>query len=408
MKQVILTFLCWLISSTFVLAQNDITKEEFETYSANQQKLVSDAFAKKDYQQIEKLLLDFIGTYDKLLPEAKELYKQIQSGNYYNMACLYSLKKDKKQAVNYFGKAVNAGYTNYLHAQKDTDLDFIRNDEKFRTLMEGLREKGDYFHILKKAGEYNTAEKRDLPNFIYQSPNDEELIRVRKHFNLDSIAEQGDEISRIKNLLKWAHNVVRHDGSSINPEPRNSINIVEVCRKENRGVNCRMLAILLNECYLTMGFKSRFVTCLSKSFEDGECHVINTVYSNTLGKWLWMDPTFNAYLTDENGLLLSIAEVREKLIKGETIVLNADANWNNQNPQTKEAYLDAYMSKNLYWFDCPLISEYNFESPDSNKPPYKYVRLYPVGYERKEDNKRNEKIITYITNNPDYFWQKPE
>lgn len=58
------------------------------------------------------------------------------------------------------------------------------------------------------------------------------------------------------------------------------------------------MAQMLNECYLAMGFKSRFITCMPKVMIN-DCHVINAVYSNTLNKWLWMDPTFNAYVTDE-------------------------------------------------------------------------------------------------------------
>ena len=31
-------------------------------------------------------------------------------------------------------------------------------------------------------------------------------------------------------------------------------------------------------------------------------------------KWLWIDPTFDAYVMNEKGELLSIEEVRERLI----------------------------------------------------------------------------------------------
>ena len=49
-----------------------------------------------------------------------------------------------------------------------------------------------------------------------------------------------------------------------------------------------------------------------------------------------MDPTFNAYVKDEHGNLLSIAEVRERLITDQPLYLNEDANWNNKSKQTKE------------------------------------------------------------------------
>ena len=68
------------------------------------------------------------------------------------------------------------------------------------------------------------------------NPNDSNLVQLRKHFNLDSIAgKSGDEISKIKNLLYWIYNIVPHDGNSRNPEERNTIAMVELCKKENRA-----------------------------------------------------------------------------------------------------------------------------------------------------------------------------
>ena len=141
---------------------------------------------------------------------------------------------------------------------------------------------------------------------------------MRRYFNLDSIAGGGDEISQIKNLMYWLHDAIRHDGGSGRPDcARNSIAMYELCKREGRGLNCRFLAQVLNEMYLAMGFPSRFVTCQSKAYDtDTDCHVINMVWSRQLGKWIWMDASFAAYVTDENGLLLHLGEVRERLIKG--------------------------------------------------------------------------------------------
>ena len=53
------------------------------------------------------------------------------------------------------------------------------------------------------------------------------MVRVQI-FNLDS-AGSGDELSKIRNLMHWVHNAVRHDGSSSNPTSRNAIDLIEVC-----------------------------------------------------------------------------------------------------------------------------------------------------------------------------------
>lgn len=268
--------------------------------------------------------------------------------------------------------------------------------------------------MLKKAEKYNYSDNRFIPKFTYESQNNPNLVRIRKDLNLDSIAGTGSELSQVFNLMHWIHNLIKHDGNSNNPTLRNAIDLINICKVENRGINCRMLAIILNECYLSMGIKSRYITCMPRETEFNDCHVINMVYSKDLNKWIWIDPTFDAYVMDEKGNLLGIQEVRERLIKDQPLVLNADANWNRTNLQDKEHYLDYYMAKNLYRLKTPLVSEYNTETWEKEKE-VTYVELLPLdGIEqspqKKEEtnDKTGTKFINYKTNNPDIFWKIPE
>ena len=82
------------------------------------------------------------------------------------------------------------------------------------------------------------------------------------------------------------------------------------------------------------------------------------------------------------------------------MVLNEDANWNNKEKQTKEEYLENYMAKNLYWFSCPLQSQFNPESR-FRKTETAFVALLPTGFVKPKGKEE------YITHDPDYFWQKP-
>jgi hypothetical protein len=162
-----------------------------------------------------------------------------------------------------------------------------------------------------------------------------------------------------------------------------------------------------------MGYKSRFVTCLPKDSlgTDNDCHVINMVYSNVLQKWLWIDPTFDAYVMNEKGELLSIEEVRNRIILNEPLIINPDANWNHSVSQTKASYLDYYMAKNLYWLQCPLNSEYDLETIKPGKEII-YLDLLPLDYFRQSPDKtvdtyNGTKLIFYKTTNSTIFWQKP-
>jgi hypothetical protein len=53
----------------------------------------------------------------------------------YNLACVYSLKKDKGKALECLQKAIDKGYNNISHIKKDNDLDFIRNEKEFQEII---------------------------------------------------------------------------------------------------------------------------------------------------------------------------------------------------------------------------------------------------------------------------------
>jgi hypothetical protein len=295
-----------------------------------------------------------------------------------------------------------------------TKFDFIILLNDTTKALTEIQYKPGYLDILKGADKYNINDNRPIPKFTYQSMDNQNLVKIRKDFNLDSVAGKGNEIYRILSLMHWVHNVVKHDGSSNNPALRNAIDLIAVCKKENRGVNCRMMATILNECYLSMGIKSRFITCWPKDTTDIDCHVINMVYSNSLNKWIWIDPTFDAYVMNEKGELLGIQEVRERLINGKPIILNPEANWNRQNSQTKENYIEFYMTKNLYRLRTPVVSEYDTETSRTGKE-ITFVDLIPFDGTGQTSQKKEEteigtgmKFTYYKTNNPIIFWTKPE
>lgn len=361
---------------------------------------IEEAMDAKDYRRAEKMIREFIAYFHNCSQGIQEMYKERLGSVYYYLAFNQSLQHKRQPALDAFAKAIECGWHNYSHARQDRDLDFIRTDPKFEELMQSIREKGDFLYILQQSGGYVQGDTSlKAIHFTYMNPSDPNLERVRRYFNLDSIAGSGDEISKIKNLMGWVHDIVRHDGSSDNPKSKNAIDMVELCRKENRGVNCRMMAQILNECYLAMGFKSRFVTCMPKFYES-DCHVINVVYSDSLRKWVWMDPTFDAWVTDESGVLLGIAEVRERLRRGLPLILNEEANWNHKIKQTREKYLENYMAKNLYYLICPLRSEFNAETYFDGKIWSPDAILIPQGYHPDENPK-------YLTCDDEWFWQIP-
>ena len=338
--------------------------------------------------------------YDESREEINQSLATYKANTYYNLACSYSLSHQKKAALSALDKAIALGYKDYANMKNDSDFDFICNEKRFKSLLKQL-EQYDHLNVLKKAAPYSHEDTDSLPRFVYQPADETCLKQVREFFSLDEIAGEGDEISKILNILRFVHDSIRHDGGNYALCEFDAIDIYNYHKSTGKGVNCRHLAITLNEMYLSMGFYSRYVTCMPKDPNDQDCHVINAVWSSQLKKWIWVDPTFYAYVMDENGTLLGIDEVRERLIDSRPLVLNEDANWNHKSKQTKEYYLENYMAKNLYYIECITESRFNPESRYRNTGS-KYVELVPSDVEKVS----NGWIIQ--TFDADYFWQSPE
>ena len=71
--------------------------------------------------------------------------------------------------------------------------------------MERLQKWGDYKQILKDAKPYYSGLHPEGIKFRYMSPNYPDLVQLREQFKLDSVAGAGDEISKIKNALRFIY-----------------------------------------------------------------------------------------------------------------------------------------------------------------------------------------------------------
>lgn len=264
-----------------------------------------------------------------------------------------------------------------------------------------------YVAIQRKFPAFGTTAPPNGATFGYSDTDDSNLVRLREKYHLEQVAGSGSEISRIINLMKWVHATIHHDGSSTNPSPRNALHILQVCADSSRGANCRMIATALNEVYLAVGLKSRHLTCMPEDKEDQDCHVIDMVWSDSLSKWVYMDPSFQAYFEDQNGVILSPQEVRKAFIKGDSLALNEDIDHNGE-PHDPIQY-KSYMAKNLFRFLVPLKSEFGYESLDGDVA---WVYLNPVGYDSAlvgqadTTTGQTSRHINFYTDNATWFWER--
>lgn len=378
---------------------------EFQTVTTQHETAYKSFIREGKYKEAIAPLTTLINLIDtttiyKVANISEAVVRQLNAPYYYDLACCYAVSKQKKQALKALEQAVALGYKDYNNMLYDNDLTSLRKDKTYQALLTAVKEKTP-LHVLRKSASYAKDSVRLDVKFTYMPKDDYRLSVVRDYLKLDSVAGQGDELSKIINLLHFIHDEMPHNGNHRAFVEMDAIDLYNYVKTTGEGVNCRQLAISLCEVYLSMGIPARYVTCMPADPNDGECHVINAVWSSQLQKWLWIDPTNDAWVMDENGTMLSIAEVRERMINDQPLVLCETANWNHSEKQTKEGYLYGYMSKNLYYFVCKKYSRFNPESDYRPNPAEEDIRLIPVGF--VNDNWKCD-----TTTDPDFFWAKPE
>ncbi len=276
-----------------------------------------------------------------------------------------------------------------------------------------------YYHFkrkfLKQLREYPnyspTIEGENKIQFEYSQMDDENLERLRNEFKLDDIVNNGSEVEKIIRLMKWTHNLTTHSRNPTRPKEISSLGILKEVQEEGKEINCWMYSTVLNDVYLSMGFKSRMVHLNSPKKLPGESHFANSVYSQKLNKWLYMDADFGAYLTEKDGTILSPMEIREKLVNNEKIYLNKGSGPNTKRLSRLARFLGrktylTYLSKNFFRISCPISSEFGYESNPSGRI---YVELVPKGYcdeklTKPHVTERNNTII--YTTDTDIFWHE--
>ena len=86
-----------------------------------------------------------LGLYDKAIAAIDSIIARdsTDSGNYYDAACLYSRMKDKDNALKHLEKSFQLGYNRFAHMERDFDLDFLRETEDFKALLEKYKTKNE-------------------------------------------------------------------------------------------------------------------------------------------------------------------------------------------------------------------------------------------------------------------------
>ena len=189
-------------------------------------------------------------------------------------------------------------------------------------------------------------------------------------------------------ILFFISDNYKHNGEIILPNNRNIKRLLQTAEKNNGYLNCRGLAILMNQVCMAYGILSRFIICMPKEKYINDCHVVVIIYFKEKKKWVMLDPSYKAYFMNSKHELLSLEEIREYLKQGKKIIINNEANISGKK-LNEELYFRSLIKK-MYRFQSPIIINAECDK-ESN-----FIELLP----QKSGN-------CQITN-PKDFWKIPD
>jgi hypothetical protein len=231
-----------------------------------------------------------------------------------------------------------------------------------------------YTGLLRLFDEFDSSPDKQAPRFRYEFSHPE-LHRLREAYKLDQIAGTGDEFSKATRLMNWIreHIGYKPDIASALPEvarslPMNAKGLLEYSfdKGESKGISCYMHAVVMTEACLAIGVKCRIVSLNPLNPFDYDNHLLKIVWSTSRSKWVMVDPSYNAYVSDEKGQLLNPWEIRDLLCRQKNLVCNDELVFYGKK-QDSQGYL-RYLAKNLVYLHSPTVN--SFDSTTTAKQPW--------------------------------------
>lgn len=187
--------------------------------------------------------------------------------------------------------------------------------------------------------------------FIYHY-EDKGFARVREVSGMREWFTGSSSQDKILKILHWVCVHAKHKGDVILPDSRTGESLLELISRNEGVLNCRGLAILTNMMCMAAQIPSRFIVCMQKEEQIDDCHVVTIAYDRENKKWIMIDPSYELYCMNENGLILSLEEIRYRLMQDIPVYINQEANITGVqlNPNL---YLRNLVKK-IYRFQSPI------------------------------------------------------
>ena len=244
-----------------------------------------------------------------------------------------------------------------------------------------------YSGILFNNRQFSEGDNREIV-YSFDCPEFEVL---KEKYNLEKIAGKGSDFQRAKRILHYLAPRLKHSSWYDNHVPCNALDLLAYSLDDpEHGINCLNKSKILEECCLALGIYARRVRIMPYSPYDVDNHVVAEIYDRASNKWIMMDPTSDGFFVDENGVALSLLEMREKFANAEFITYVRSTDSLRDLAALREKYVDAnaYICKNLFFFYVDQDSTFGAAGNT--------LVFVPVNYSIKEKSIAN---VKYKINN---------
>jgi len=159
----------------------------------------------------------------------------------------------------------------------------------------------------------NFVIKDDYLHLLYPEKIDSPEYKELKEYVLKNIqTDPSKDPEFIIEVLDWVGHQWKHNGFNEAPESMTSMEILQRARKGEQ-FRCVEYGKVLKDILLAFGYLSRTVALKTSSAPYGglgQGHVATEVWSNSLRKWIFVDPQFSIYVK-HRGSFLNYYEIYE-------------------------------------------------------------------------------------------------
>jgi len=219
--------------------------------------------------------------------------------------------------------ASHEGYADYLR----------RCPEQFDTAR--------YVAQARQAGPYPTGDHDWHYDFTRQPMHDKLLDQYR----LDEIVGQGTTVERALRLMDWLTVHSCYNGAEIRASYKcqgkreTSDRLLRYTHDGGfaRAINCKHKAFVLVDLCLAAGIFAMPLSLMNLP----HCHVVAHIWLDEEARWIMLDPSLNAYITDEEGRALHAIEIQNRRCAGEELhIARYDFNGTQD---CRDIYLDNFI-----------------------------------------------------------------